>query len=96
MSQVKRTMEADEAKAEVATAICVRADALTHCEHHGITYQNSGDEVAAFKTGNYLFDRESWVSDAFESRRDMTDWIRTVLQDNSNDECVQCEKLMAE
>jgi len=97
MGVTKRFLEDQEHKREVALAICVKAGTLASCRfHEDIAFMDSGDPQDAYKLGNHLYSNESWVSDAFESRREMTDYIQSVVDEGWDFQCNRCEELMSD
>jgi thermostable 8-oxoguanine DNA glycosylase len=95
MSMVKRHMEQVEARRERATAIAIKAGVLKVCEfHEDVVYETGEDVVEAYKRGNARYDKDS-LGKIFESRTDMTDYIKEVVEEAA-DECWSCAKLRDE
>jgi len=88
-------MEEIEAKRDKATAIAVKAGVLERCEYHeDIVFETGEDVVEAYRRGNARFETDS-LGRFFDSRREMTDYIKEVVNDAAM-ECWCCEKLRGE
>lgn len=85
MSGSKRMFEDDEAKRVIALQIAVEADVLERCEFHEIAYEGNEEIESAYKLGNCKFSSGE-LSDTFESRREMTDYIQEVVADHPAEE----------
>jgi len=72
----------------IAESIARRAGAITECEIHGEVLDNDCAEEA-YALGNSLFNTE--LRGVFSTRREMTDAIKSVIDDASWD-CGMCEK----
>jgi hypothetical protein len=94
MSGAKRLMEAMEAKRGKATSIALKAGFLTSCEFHEEVYESGEDIVVAYKLGNARFVKDS-LSKTFDSRTEMTDYIKEVVGDAS-DGCSICANMMSD
>ncbi|MEN3111145.1 hypothetical protein ACFONG_04715 [Uliginosibacterium paludis] len=85
-------MEDDEEKRGIAIQIALEAGVLEQCEFHEDCLFEGGEEIeAAYKLGNFKISNGEY-GDVFESRREMTDLIKEVVQDNSAEECYSCAK----
>lgn len=96
MSIIKRHMEDMEGRTNLATDIAIRAGVLERCEYcESTVFQGSGDIEDAYKLGNTLFSSGE-VSDAFSSRREMTDAIKETVEsgDHAADCCYHCHDKM--
>ena len=92
MGGVKDMMAQDEARRLAAIEIAVEAGALKRCEFHEDTLLDGGGDVeAAYRLGNSKFTAGEF-KEFFETRREMTDTIKSVVDDNSADECYSCRK----
>jgi hypothetical protein len=91
MGGYKRMMEDAEAKRAAAIEIAIEAGALKRCEYHDDVYEGSRDFEAAYRLGNTKFSRGE--AGAFENRREMTDYIKEVIEDHPAEECPSCEHI---
>lgn len=81
---------------EPAGHIAVEAKVLRVCELHPDVFFDGGslDFSDAYRLGNDRFSRGE-LTDIFESRREMTDTIKFVVEDNYGPEsCWACDKLL--
>ena len=92
-----RLMEEHEEKVRVAMGIALKAGVLKCCEfHEDCIFEGSGDIEAAYRFGNSSFSAGA-LGEAFESRREMTDYIKGVVEWNhAADECPRCLKNLEE
>ncbi len=95
MGAAKRLLEEEHRKFGIATGIAIEAKALRLCEIHEIAYDAGGDIEAAYRLGNYQF-TNGQLSEIFDSRREMTDFIKRAIQEHAADECGMCAKNAAE
>ena len=95
MGGVKRLMERHETLCHAAVRIALEAGVLKFCEHHGCVFEGPNDIESAYKLGNYKFSKGS-LAGIFDTRREMTDCIKEVVEDNSTDECPRCAKFREE
>jgi len=93
MGQAKHMMEEMESKRAAALSIAIQAGVIEECEFHDACYFDGGADIEdAYKLGNHLFSQGD-VKDAFDSRREMTDLIKEVVEENRvADECQWCAK----
>ena len=89
MSIAKRLLEEKEGKEQTALQIAFEAGVLTECKVHGYTIGGDSDVEEAYKLGNSKFDSD--LKSVFMNRREMTDTIKSVVEDNWGD-CCGCEK----
>ncbi|MDD5336609.1 MAG: hypothetical protein PHS32_22965 [Rhodoferax sp.] len=89
MSGSKRMFEDHEAKRGIAIQIAIEAGVLEQCEFHDIAYEGNEEIESAYKLGNGKFSRGEF-RDTFESRREMTDYIKNVVEDHPAEECPSC------
>jgi hypothetical protein len=95
MSGIKRLMEAVEEKRGKAKDIARRAGVLKVCEYHDELFLSGEKEIVeAYKSGNARWDKDS-LEDVFESRREMTDYIKEEVEDAA-EECWMCAKIREE
>ena len=93
MSFAKRMLAAQEEE-RTATRIAIQVGALEACEFHGDTFDGTGDLEAACRLGNSKFS-DGEFEGVFESRRDMTDTIKSVIEDQP-EECPVWERMLAD
>lgn len=91
MSSVKRHMEEEESKHQVAVRLLLEVGILENCERHEeIVFQSgAGDIKDAYKLANTKWAEYSGI---FTDRREMTDLILAESQngDYANDGCEIC------
>ena len=91
MSFVKRMMERRVDQESVAVEIALDAKVLRKCEYHG-TLMGGGTEIeTAYRLANARFSAGQQHGN-FDDRREMTDAIKKAVEDNSPDECYDCER----
>ena len=92
MGLAKRELEEHEAKCQVALGIAIEAGVLESCEYHDDTLlEGSSDIEEAYKLGNSKWSKGE-LSGIFESRREMTDIIKSVVEERWAGECPSCAK----
>ena len=91
MSGAKELIWDQIEQADIAEEIAVEAKVLKRCPWHGSAYQDDFDLTAAYMLGNRKFSRNE-LHGVFDSRREMTDTIKDVV-DNAPLECLHCEHL---
>lgn len=94
MGIVKHMMAEDEALQDAARDILVETGALIECEWHaGSYYDGETDLQDAYKLANSrITSRQIQLPDRI-SRRDFSDIIKSVYEDNSGiNYCASCEK----
>lgn len=92
MGGAKRMMEDHEAKKMVAIRIAMAAGVLDTCEFHADCILEGGEEIeSAYKLGNSEFTAGK-LEGTFDSRLEMTDTIKEVVEENSADECYICAR----
>ncbi|MYM69243.1 hypothetical protein GTP45_20715 [Pseudoduganella sp. FT55W] len=92
MGGAKRMMEEEESKRQVALGIAIEAGVLEQCPSHDDCVYLGGEEIeSAYKLANYKVSHGE-LADVFDDRREMTDIIKAVVDDNSADECYACTK----
>jgi hypothetical protein len=92
MSAVKQVDGATGRKAPPAIKIALDAGALRRCEFDCVI--EGSDIEGAYRLGNRRFSA-GLLAGAFESRRDMTDFIKEVVED-SVVECPVCANIRDE
>jgi hypothetical protein len=95
MGALKRMMERHETLCGVAIGIALEARVLRSCEYHDCLFEGPNDIVDAYKLGNSKFTAGT-LEGHFQSRREMTDCIKEVVEDNCNDICPRCADLRDE
>jgi hypothetical protein len=80
MGATKRLIEEQYGKGVVARSIAIEAKVLLECEIHGEVYDPGADPTAAYKLGNYKFTNHL-LDDAFATREEMTDHIKTAIEE---------------
>lgn len=96
MGGAKRMMEDHEAKLQVAMGIAIQAGVLEQCEfHEDCVFEGSGDLEAAYRLGNSQYSAGE-LEGTFESRHEMTDLIKEVIEDHPAEECPSCAKIRDE
>ncbi|PTU70775.1 hypothetical protein [Chromobacterium haemolyticum] len=89
MGGAKRELIEFESLQYIAIDIAVRAEVLKRCEFHDdCTYTTGEDIQGAYKLANTMY--SSGDLRQFSSRRQMTDIIKQVVEDNDLDECPRC------
>jgi hypothetical protein len=77
---------------ETALGILLQAGVLNVCAVHTDTpIEGSGNLEAAYRLGNYKFTAGE-LDGIFENRREMTDYIKMVYEENADGECNQCTR----
>ena len=92
MSFTKRGMDDDNKNRAIAVSILLAVDYFERCEYHEeVIYQTYGELEEAYKYGNANWEKNGY-SEVFESRREMTDAIKSVAEDPDygNDQCERC------
>ena len=80
------------AEKEVALGILLQAGVLNVCAvHEDTVIEGSGDIEAAYKLGNSKFTAGE-LAGVFETRKEMTDYIKLVYEENAEGECNQCTR----
>lgn len=88
MGAAKRYMDEDREKSARATRIAMKANVLSVCEIHELPYSGERDIKAAYRLGNHEFTNGD-LSGVFESRKEMADFIKQVV-DETSDRCPTC------
>lgn len=89
MSGAKRMLEEAEAKRGLALHIAVEAGALEVCDIHDEPFEGSSPVEDAYRLAN---SRWSDYQESFETRREMTDFIKDVVDDHPADSCPMCAR----
>lgn len=91
MGSAKRLLEDHEARLDIAMQIAIDAGALQRCAmHEECVFEGRELLEEAYKLGNFRFSKGDYVG-AFESRREMTDAIKSVFDDHCADTCPRCD-----
>ncbi len=92
MSLVKRQMEQNQTKRDVALGIAIEAGALGSCAIHEDTIiDGSGEVEEAYELGDAKF-ADGSLSNIFDSQDEMKEYIKAVVEENGGAECNQCSK----
>lgn len=94
MSRIKRHMEEQEARRQEALDVCISAGTIEECEFHdGIYFSGETEVEEAYKLANSRITKgEITLSDGM-TRKDFTDIVKSVHDDNSASyNCSICEK----
>lgn len=90
MGGAKRCMEEEEDQRGVALGIAIKAGVLKECEFHAGSVFEGGEPIeSAYKLGNAQYSVDEFGG-LFGSRREMTDVIKNVVDDNLADQCPSC------
>lgn len=93
MGYYKQLEEQNQHKREIAIQIAIEAEVLERCEYHEeCTFEGGVDISEAYKLGNKKFTNGELL-DIFESRREMTDLIKEVVEESPL-ECSRCDHLL--
>ena len=92
MSFTKRMMERRERQVELAGVIAVDARVLRRCEMHGHLMAGHDNIESAYKLGNHRLSNGDYAGE-FEDRRAMTDAVKKAVEDNTVEDCWECERL---
>jgi hypothetical protein len=96
MGSAKRMMERHETMCRAAVEIALEARVLRYCEYHeDCVFEGPIDIESAYKLGNYKFTVGS-MAGVFDTRREMTDCVKKVVEDHPADECPRCAELREE
>lgn len=97
MGGSKRLLEEHEERLSAALRIAIDAGVLKVCEFHDDCIFDGGEAIEnAYRLGNTMFSA-SKLGNVFETRRQMTDCIKEVVEDNYlADECPRCTKFLEE
>lgn len=92
MGGAKRMMEENEEKQQIAIGIAIDAGVLVQCDvHEDIVFAGDEEVESAYRLGNHRISQRL-LEGCFDSRRDMTDTISSVVAEHSGDECYVCAK----
>ena len=92
MGGAKQMMEEKEAKLCIAMQIALEAGVLKKCEFHENCNYAGGEEIEnAYKLANHKYSNGEF-KDVFKNRREMTDIIKEVVEDEAAEECFVCAK----
>jgi hypothetical protein len=96
MSFAKRLMERHDEQRSAAMRIALQAGALKRCEfHEDCVFEGDHDIEGAYRLGNSMFSRGE-LREIVDSRKEMTDCIKDVVEDHRGDECPRCAKFRDE
>ncbi|MEO1016315.1 MAG: hypothetical protein AAFY56_01290 [Pseudomonadota bacterium] len=94
MGGAKRMLEDAEDKRQIALEIAMTAGALATCELHDCAINRDDDPTPAYKLGNALISQsDPLVANFYGNRRELSDYIKEVIED-TNDECVRCAEML--
>lgn len=92
MSGTKRMIEDEDNRRNIALQIAIEAGVLKPCEYHNDIVISGNENIqSAYKLGNHKFSLGA-IESAFETRREMTDTIQSVIDEYSAEECGACAK----
>jgi hypothetical protein len=96
MGGAKRLMEQNEALQNEALGLCLEVGALEECENHpGSYFEGDGDIEDAYRLANARITSAAIVLPAGVTRRDFTDVVKDVHEDNYFAEaCTYCQRNM--
>lgn len=96
MSGAKEMMAEQENKRHRAYQIALKAGVLKPCKYHDdeVIVNEDKEVVEAYKLGNARFEKDS-LGEVFDGRRDMTDYIKEVVE-NANTNCWICDKMRSD
>lgn len=90
MGSAKRHMEEVEALENLARSIAIEAGVIDECDHHDGSYSLGGEDVdEAYKLGSARL--KSGDLKGFESQRELTNTIKSVVDDVHLDSCAECD-----
>ncbi|MCH8029595.1 MAG: hypothetical protein IH874_06665 [Candidatus Dadabacteria bacterium] len=93
MGGVKRLMEEQEGKQNVAIQIALEAGVLKSCEYHeDFIFDTGKDILNAYMLANAKYTEDHYI-DVFNNRKEMTDFIKDVVEEHLPVECPFCAKL---
>ena len=94
MGFTKRWMESQEAERDEARKIAPQAGSLDRCDIHRDYVWDTGDPTMAYRLANKMYTEEN-VQNDYESRRELTDKIKRVIEDSPFDSiCPSCQSAM--
>ena len=95
MGYYKQLLAREEQQRDVAISIAVTAGSLRACEFHGDVFAvaDFGNLQPAYKGANARFSRGE-LRDVFNSRTEMTDIIKEVIEEFVLDFCPRCDKML--
>jgi hypothetical protein len=96
MGNADDIMAEQDSKRHAAYKIALKARVLKPCKYHEDEVIVSEDKeiVEAYKLGNARFEKDS-LGEVFDSRTDMTDYIKEVVED-ANTDCWICDKMRSD
>ncbi|TIM22897.1 MAG: hypothetical protein E5Y74_08000 [Mesorhizobium sp.] len=94
MGITKRYLDEIESQYNFSRSFLVKHGTLRECEYHpGIYYDGNGDLESAYKILNAKVTSGEIELEGGKTRRDMTDSLKSVYEDNSGPEsCYSCDK----
>ncbi len=94
MSGAKRMLEDIEERERCAREISIEAKAVTVCEMgHGVLLKGSGDVSRACAVGNSKLNKGHYPG-VFQTRPQMTDAVKAVIDEVSLSTCPVCDKML--
>ena len=96
MGNADDIMAEQDNKRSAAYKIALKACVLKPCKYHEdeVIVNEDKEIVEAYKLGNARFDKDS-LGEVFDDRRDMTDYIKEVVEDTPTD-CWICDKMRSD
>ncbi len=96
MGRIKHMMAEHENKRQFALEITIEAGVLETCEfHEDVVFEGRNDIEEAYRLGNKKY-TDNKLSGVFASRREMTDFIKSVVEEHLAEECYCCAKIRRE
>ncbi len=95
MGGAKRMLEEEEGRRQRAIGIALEAGVLEQCDSHDEILLSGDAEIEeAYRLGNSKFSAGE-LEGVFETRRQMTDMIKDVVEENGMDKCQICLSRMS-
>lgn len=96
MGYTKREMERQQDNRREANDICVETGVLLQCEFHPeIVWEHGADPADAYRVANARFQAGELQGD-YRDLRDVTDAIKSAIEDSGMDGCPICDKMLAD
>lgn len=92
MGGSKRMMEEEDHKRQVATQIALEAGALKTCDvHEDWIYEGDQEIESAYRLGNSKYSAGK-LEGVFKNPKEMTDYIKDVVENYPSEICPSCSK----
>ena len=90
MGFLKHLLAEEEGKRQIALSIAIEAGVIEECDNHDNTFFQGGTDIEdAYKLGNSKWSKGE-LQNIFANRREMTDIIQDVVEENCAFECASC------